>query len=151
MPELETLVRHIRLFGAVAILISAGTWALDLLDVVYICPYCRTERSVMGLLGIMLLLPNPGHWLSRYLGSVLGALGVVVGGMQNFKGWRQISEGTFSWNDYWVADPFLLSGVAIFIITAEVLLLYAAPAKPAGQVDEQRRPQRPPPPPAPTR
>ncbi len=131
MPDLETLVRNIRLLGMLAILLSIGTWVLDLADLVYTCPYCRVQRSVIGLLGLMMLLPNPGHWLSRYLGSVLGVFALVVGGMQHFKGWRRVSEGEFSLNEYWFIDPFLLSGVAIFVITGQVLLLYAARPKPA--------------------
>lgn len=131
MPDLETLVRNIRLLGVLAILISVGTWVSDLFDLVYICPYCRTERSVIGLLGLMMLLPNPGHWLSRYVGSVLGGFALVVAGMQHFMGWRKISEGEFSWGDYWFINPFLLSGIAILIITGQVLLLYAIRPKPA--------------------
>lgn len=121
----ETLVRRIRLLGVVAILISLATWTMDLTDLVYHCPYCRTQRSVIGLLGLLMLLPNPGHWLARYFGTVLGVLGLVVAAEQHFGGWKKIFAGTFSFGEQWYINPFLLAGCALFIITGQVLLLYA--------------------------
>ena len=124
LPELDTLIRKLRLLGLVAIAISIATWTLDLTGLVYECPYCRTQRTVIGLLGLLMLMPNPGHWLSRYVGTVLAALGVVVAAMQHFGGWKKVSAGTFSLGEQWYINPFLLSGIALFIIIGQVLLLY---------------------------
>ncbi len=121
----ETLLRNIRWLGLVAIIISIGAWAMDLSGVVYVCPYCRTERTVIGLLGLIMLLPNPGHWLARYVATVFAVLGLVVAAEQHFGGWKKISAGTFTMGDHWYLSPFLLAGCALFIITGQLLLLYA--------------------------
>ena len=127
MP-LDLLVRNIRTLGFVAIAVSFGTWAMDLSGLIYICPYCRTQRSVIGLLGLLMVLPNPYHWLTRYLGAVLGVLGGVVAVMHFFRGFHDVLEGDFSLDDPWYLDSMLLSGLAIGIITAQVLLLFQSPA-----------------------
>ena len=121
----ETFLRNIRWLGLAAILISIATWAMDLTGVVYECPYCRTQRTVIGLLGLIMLLPNPGHWLARYVGTVLAVLGLVVAAEQHFGGWKKISAGTFSFGEQWYLSSFLLAGFALFIITGQLLLLYA--------------------------
>lgn len=124
--ELETYTQRKRLIGAIAILISIVAWASDLTGAVYECPFCRTQRTVIGLLGIMLMLPNPGHWISRYIGSVFGFLGANVAAVQHFRGWAKISAGKFEFNERIYIDPFLLSGCALFIIIALVWLLFIA-------------------------
>ena len=121
----ETLLRNIRWLGLAAILISIATWAMDLTGLVYECPYCRTERTVIGLLGLIMLLPDPGHWLARYFATVLAVLGLVVAAEQHFGGWKKISAGTFTMGEQWYLSPFLLAGCALFIITGQLLLLYA--------------------------
>ncbi len=128
--QLDTYTRHIRLLGAIAIAVCIGTWALDIADLVYPCPYCRTQRSVIGVLGLMMMLPNPGHWISRYIGSVFGVLGLVVAAEQHFGGWKKIWAGKFSLGEQWYLNPFLLAGCALFIITAQVMLLHLARVPP---------------------
>lgn len=124
--QLDTYIRHIRILGAIAIAICVATWAMDLAGAVYLCPYCRTQRSVIGVLGLMMMLPNPGHWISRYIGTVLGVLGLVVAAEQHFNGWKKVWGGTFSMGETWYLNSFLLAGAAMFIITAQVMLLHLA-------------------------
>lgn len=121
----DFFLQRLRVLGVAAILISLGTWAMDLAELVYHCPYCRTQRSVIGLLGLIMLLPNPGHWLARYVATVLAVLGLVVAAEQHFGGWKKIFAGTFSFGEQWYINPFLLAGCALFIITGQLLLLYA--------------------------
>lgn len=125
MLQLEFWTGRVRLLGLIAIVISIATWAMELSGLVYVCPYCRTQRTVIGLLGLLMLTPNPGFWISRYVGAVLGVFGLVVGSTQHFNGWRKIMKGEFVLSPKVYDDAFLLSGAAIFIITAQVLLLYA--------------------------
>ncbi|MGQ3017406.1 hypothetical protein [Phenylobacterium sp.] len=125
MLQLEFWTGRMRLLGLIAIAISIATWALELTGLVYVCPYCRTQRTVIGLLGLLMVTPNPGFWISRYLGAVLGVFGLVVGSTQHFAGWRKVMKGEFVLSPKVYDDAFLLSGAAIFIITAQVLLLYA--------------------------
>lgn len=125
MPTLDTLHRHIRWVALFAILVSVATWAVDLTGVVYVCPFCRAQRSVIGLLGLLMLLPDLRHWLVRWLAAVLAAFGVVVASTQHFAGWRRISAGEFAFREPVVIDPFLLSGAALCIIIGLVLLVFS--------------------------
>lgn len=132
MLQLDFWTGRMRLLGLIAIAISIATWAMELSGLVYVCPFCRTQRTVIGLLGLLMVTPNPGFWISRYLGAVLGVLGLVVGSTQHFAGWRRIMKGEFVLSPKVYDDAFLLSGAAIFIITAQVLLLYVY-RKPAAE------------------
>lgn len=125
MPTLQTLHRYIRVFAVLAILVSLATWAVDLAGVVYKCPFCRAQRTVIGLLGLLMLLPDLRHWLVRWPAAALGFFGLVVASQQHFAGWRKIHAGEFKFASQIAIDPFLLSGAAIFIITGLVLLLFS--------------------------
>ena len=124
--ELDTYTSRLRLIGIIALIISIVTWASDLTGVVYECPFCRTQRTAIGLLGIILMLPNPGHWISKYVATVIGFLGLHVAAAQHFAGWRRISAGKFTFNEQIYIDSFLLSGCALFIITGLVWLILLA-------------------------
>ena len=122
LPDL--LLRHRRAVALAAIAIALLTWAVDLSGLVYACPYCRSQRTVIGLLGLLLLLPNPAHWLIRYLSAVFAVFGLSVGATQHFGGWKRIMAGEFTWGDQWYVNPWMLSGCAIFIITGLLLLIW---------------------------
>ena len=72
---------------------------MEFVGTVYICPYCRVQRTVILLLGVAMILPFTHHWIMRYLASVVGFLGAVVAVNQNFMGWVKISKGTFAFNE----------------------------------------------------
>lgn len=124
MPSFDTLLKYRIHIAILAIAISAIAWITELADLVYVCPYCRAQRTVIGLLGL-LLLTNPQHWLNRWIASTLAVLGLVVAGMQHFNGWKKIMAGEFSWGEYWYANAWVLSGCALFIITGLTLYLWA--------------------------
>lgn len=120
----DTLLRHRLWVGLAAILLAAATWTIDLTGLVYACPYCRVQRTVIGLLGLLLLLPNPAHWLVRYLSAVFAVFGLSVGATQHFKGWAKIFKGEFGWGEQWYVNAWALSGAALFIITGLLLLIW---------------------------
>lgn len=124
--DIETYTGNVRWIAAMAIIIAIAAWTVEIMGWTYICPFCRTQRTVIGLLGILLLFPAPLHWIARYVGTTLGALGLVVAGTQHFRGWARISAGEFSFNQPIYFDSFLLSGAALFIITALMFLLFLA-------------------------
>ena len=109
--------------GVLAILIGAGAWGMEFAGTVYICPYCRVQRTVILLLGIMMILPFSHHWVMKYFASVIGFLGAVVAVNQNFMGWVKISKGEFAFNEQLYIDPFLLSSGSLFIIIGQLWLL----------------------------
>ena len=122
LPEL--LLSHRRIVGGVAIAIAILTWTADLMGLVYECPFCRSQRTVIGLLGLLLMLPNPAHWLVRYLSAVFAAFGLSVASTQHFRGWANIMGGEFNWGERWFINPWMLSGFAIGIITGLLLLIW---------------------------
>lgn len=121
--ELDTYTSRLRLIGAIALLISILAWASDLTGMVYECPYCRSQRTVIGLLGIILMLPNPRYWITRYIGSVLAFFGASVAATQHFRGWARVSAGEFKFNEKIYIDSTILSGFALFIIIGLLWLL----------------------------
>ena len=128
--ELAFWQRHQPALGLIAIIIGAGAWGMEFAGTVYICPYCRVQRTVILLLGVIMVLPFSKHWISRYVASVMGFMGAVVAVNQNFMGWVKISKGEFTFNEQLYIDPFLLSAGSLFIIIGQLwLILTKAPAK----------------------
>ena len=126
--ELTFWQRHQRALGLIAIIIGAGAWGMEFAGTVYICPYCRVQRTVILLLGVIMVLPFSAHWISRYVASVMGFMGAVVAVNQNFMGWVKISKGEFTFNEQLYIDPFLLSAGSLFIIIGQLwLILTKAP------------------------
>ena len=121
--ELAFWQRHQRALGFIAIIIGAGAWGMEFAGTVYICPYCRVQRTVILLLGVIMVLPFYKHWISRYLASVMGFMGAVVAVNQNFMGWVKISKGEFAFNEQLYIDPFLLSAGSLFIIVGQLWLI----------------------------
>ena len=130
--ELAFWQRHQPALGLIAIIIGAGAWGMEFAGTVYICPYCRVQRTVILLLGVIMVLPFSKHWISRYVASVMGFMGAVVAVNQNFMGWVKISKGEFAFNEQLYIDPFLLSAGSLFIIIGQLwLILTKAPANPS--------------------
>ena len=121
--ELAFWQRHQRVLGFIAIIIGAGAWGMEFAGTVYICPYCRVQRTVILLLGVIMVLPFSKHWISRYVASVMGFMGAVVAVNQNFMGWVKISKGEFAFNEQLYIDPFLLSAGSLFIIIGQLWLI----------------------------
>ena len=121
--ELAFWQRHQRALGIIAILIGAGAWGMEFAGTVYICPYCRLQRTVILLLGVIMVLPFSTHWISRYVASVMGFMGAVVAVNQNFMGWVKISKGEFAFNEQLYIDPFLLSAGSLFVIIGQLWLI----------------------------
>ena len=96
---------------------------MEFAGTVYICPYCRVQRTVILLLGLVMILPFSHCWITRYIASVIGFMGAVVAVNQNFMGWVKISKGEFAFNEQLYVDPFLLSGGALLIIIGQLWLI----------------------------
>ncbi len=131
MFELETYIRHRKVIAIAAIMVSILAWASELSGLVYVCPYCRVQRTVIGILGIILIVPFAQHWITRFISLVVGVFGIVVAANQHFMGWKKISAGTFKFNDNIFIDPFLLSGLALTAIIALMYLILYSKQQPA--------------------
>jgi hypothetical protein len=87
------LTRHIRILGAVALAVCIVTWWMDLTGLVFECVYCRTQRTAIGIAGILLMFPNPRAWWVRYPASAVCFLGASVAAAQLFLVIRNVSSG----------------------------------------------------------
>jgi len=112
--------------AALAVLISLLAWAVEWSGLAYVCPYCRVQRTVIGLLGVLLPFARPGGIVVPWLAYTSGGFAFVVAAMQHFNGWKRISAGTFSLNAQWYIDPWLLSGGAMLMLVALMMLVQAA-------------------------
>ena len=95
---------------------------MEFAGTVYIRPYCRVQRTVILLLGLMMVVPISHHWIVLYIASVIGFMGAVVAVNQNFMGCLKTSKGEFAFNEKLYIDPFLLSAGSLFIIIGQLWL-----------------------------
>ena len=128
--DLQFWYQRQRVLGLIGIGIGLGAWGMEFAGAVYVCPYCRVQRTVILLLGCVMLLPSPRHWITKYVASVVGFLGAVVAVNQNFMGWVKISKGEFAFNENLFIDPFLLSTGSLFIILGQLWLILGSSATP---------------------
>jgi disulfide bond formation protein DsbB len=128
--DLHFWYRQQRVLGVIGIVIGLGAWGMEFAGAVYVCPYCRVQRTVILLLGCIMLLPSPRHWIAKYVASVVGFLGAVVAVNQNFMGWVKISKGEFAFNENLFIDPFLLSTGSLFIILGQLWLILGSSRAP---------------------
>ena len=121
--ELDYLQHNQKVLGLIALAIGIGAWTMELSGAVYICPYCRIQRTVIAILGLIMLFPNHRAWIVKYLAAVVGFMGAVVAVNQNFMGWIKISKGEFVFREQLYIDPFLLSGGALFLIIGQLWII----------------------------
>lgn len=114
--------------GVLSIIIAIGAWTLDLTHMVYPCPFCRVQRTGIGLLGLVIIfLPHLNLFLARYVSLAVGGFSFVVGGMQHFTyGWQMMFQGTFKLHDPWIEDPWVLSACAMLILAGQIGVLLEA-------------------------
>jgi hypothetical protein len=88
------------LLAILAIVACLVTWYLDIADIVIHCPYCRVQRTMIGALGVLLLLPSFFPTAQRIIALVLGFFGADISGDQMF---LSIKAGTFPTTNFWIA------------------------------------------------
>lgn len=119
--ELDTYIKHSKIIALIAIAIAIIAWIMDIGGMVYECPYCRVQRSVIGILGLILILPISFHWIGKYAALVIGFFGAVVAANQHFMGWKKVSAGEFQLN--LPVDPFILSGLSLTMIMGLIYII----------------------------
>ncbi len=116
---LGLLLRNLRLLGVLSIGLCAGTWAIDLLGWVHPCVYCRTQRSAIGMVGVMMLLPQPRAWVSRYIAAGICFFGANISSAQIFLVVRNINDG----EPFGMVNLVMATG-ALFWLLGQALLLF---------------------------
>lgn len=122
LPLPSILYHRVRTVGAVAILISLATWAMQLTGIVAACPYCAVQRTVIGLLGILMLIPHRS-WGVHYAASVAAFFGAATAAAQHINGWMAIHKGEFHGFSPLYGNGFLLSAAALAIIIGQWMIL----------------------------
>ncbi|MBA2709589.1 MAG: hypothetical protein H0U57_03230 [Tatlockia sp.] len=101
------------IFGILTLGVSLATWGLDFADLTIKCIYCQNERTMMGLLGLLLIFPVYPY-ITRYLAYVFGFFGASVAAQQIMLVYK--NSGLFSFK-------FVLVASVLFIIIAQVYLI----------------------------
>ena len=116
---LDFLSRNLRLLGALAIAIAAVTWWMDIAGIVHECVFCRTQRTAIGIAGLLMVLPDPRAWWVRYPAAAVCFLGASVAVDQIFLVIRNLSAGRES-------DPMnlILAAGALLVLVGQALLLF---------------------------
>lgn len=114
IKTIKTLVlsHYIRPLGWVAIAICAVTWWMDLAEIVKTCPFCRTERTAIGLLGVLMVLPH-FRYITIFLTCLVSVVGLVTASQHLF---LMIKNWHFSLN-----TPLVI--IALCLLSGELLLL----------------------------
>ncbi len=123
-------LRNAPLWGGAIVFISLGAWTMEWTGIVEPCIYCQIERSVIGLLGVLLILPFR-NWWTRYAGSVIALFGAATAAAQHLNGWKAIQDGSFAGFDPLYANGFLLSAAALVLIVGAWLVLWEGAGRPA--------------------
>jgi hypothetical protein len=122
----EILTRNIRALGFLAIVICAVTWWIDLAGLVHECVYCRTQRTAIGVAGILMVLPNPRQWWIRFATAAVCFLGASIAVDQLFLVIKSINAG----KSFGVLNLVLATG-ALFTLTGQALLLFTSAPEPS--------------------
>lgn len=108
-------------FGAIAVFVA--TWGMDIFSLVDPCPYCRTQRTVIGLLGVLMIISSL-HWAILHLGNIFAFYGAHVAALQHFMNWDAFDDGNFEmlYQPLYKND-FYLSAAALVIILTQLVLI----------------------------
>ena len=115
----DWIKKNLRVLGALAIAVCVVTWLIDLAGWVYECPYCRVQRTAIGAVGVVMLVPNPRAWWIRFGGATICFLGANVASAQLFLVFRNLTSGQPS-------NPvnLVLATGALFVLVGQALLLF---------------------------
>ena len=121
---LDLLRNNLRAIGVLCIVVSAVTWWMDLSGLVHECIYCRTQRTAIGLAGLLLVLPDPRQWWIRSPIAAVCFLGADVAGDQLFLVIRNLTDGKES-------NPvnLILATGSLFILVGIALLVFTGPTR----------------------
>jgi disulfide bond formation protein DsbB len=101
------------LLGFAFIFICFATWMMDWYGLVSPCIYCRTERTIIGVLGLLLMLPVM-PFATRLVSYTLGFFGAYVSSQQM---WLDIQQHVIN-------EELILATCALIIIMMEVVLIH---------------------------
>ncbi len=124
MERISGLLRNRRLVALGVLAVVLLTLGLDVAGLVAPCPYCRVQRAALGVMALVLLVtPRPGLF-GRYVATLAGVFGLVVGVTQNFNHLKRMNRGEFDWAAVDIGHPWVLSGLAVITLVWLLMLLF---------------------------
>jgi disulfide bond formation protein DsbB len=99
----KLIIKYFWALAIIGILIASFTWYLDLSGFVNPCAYCRVQRTMIGVVSIVMLLPIRSYLtaiLQRFLGVLFVFVGASISVAQMF---LAIHDGTFPTYNSWLA------------------------------------------------
>ncbi len=112
---MPSIMNYMRPLGFIALFIAAFTWGLDLAHFVPPCPFCQVQRTMIGFLGLLMVLPDY-RYISQFLTGVFAVFGIHVASAQIF---NNVSSRAFD-NIF-----ILLASCALLIMVGQTLMLLA--------------------------
>jgi hypothetical protein len=107
----DVLVKPLAWFS---ILVCVITWGMDITGFVFSCPYCQVQRTTIGLVGILLLLPWK-NIITDYFTLIFGVFGAYVAALQMFNNFYKSAYH----------EGFIyLSTCAFLILIAQLLITF---------------------------
>jgi len=109
-------LKELNLFiGTFTILLSLVTWLTELIGWVGVCPYCQVERSIIGIVGVIMLLPHK-KYISAMSSGLLIFIGMHVASSHIFMHFK---------NSSYSLDKTSLVIAALIIMTVQISLVIA--------------------------
>lgn len=99
-------------------------WTMDLTGLIYECPYCRVQRTAIGIVGLMMLTPFVKSIVVNWSARSVAGLGFVVAAQMHFLMIKDVLDGKMedALMAIWENGLFLSAG-AMLILTAQLMLL----------------------------
>lgn len=108
--------RNCKKMGFILTLLSLAAWMTEWVGLVNVCPYCQVERTIIGILGIMMML-EIRPFIANSLTVLFGFIGMQVATSQLFMHFHE--------NSYSEKTPMVIA--ALIIMTGQIVtLLYRA-------------------------
>jgi disulfide bond formation protein DsbB len=118
---LRWLNENFKLLGFAAVFLCVGTWWLDLAELVHPCVYCRTQRTAIGLAGVLMLVPYPREWWVRWIAAAVCFFGAHTSVAQLFLIVQAVNDG----EEFGILNLVMAAG-ALFTLTGQALLIFAS-------------------------
>lgn len=109
--NVNSLVKPLAWFS---IAVSLITWGLDLAGLVYACPYCQIQRTMIGFVGLILLYPKK-NLVTDYLSLIFCVFGGYVAALQMFNNFYK-----HAWNEEFI----YLATCAFLILMGQLLVTF---------------------------
>ncbi|MHA6832023.1 hypothetical protein [Ralstonia pseudosolanacearum] len=118
------LNRTIKFSAIASIAIGIVAWTMDLTGLIYECPYCRVQRTAIGIVGLMMLTPFVKSIVVNWSARSVAGLGFVVAAQMHFLMIKDVLDGKMedALMAIWENGLFLSAG-AMLILTAQLMLL----------------------------